>query len=222
MLQRNQLVGQVISHLEEAISSGVYPLGSRLPPEPQLMSELGVGRSTLREGVRALIHKGLLAARQGDGTYVLATPAERTSLAERLAAARVQEVQEVRYALEREVARLAAQRRDSADIARITAALARRRDALAHGAMSTALDADIELHCAIAAASKNPLLSEIYRNFARALRSAIAALWQAEGLPRSTGPDAHDRLVNAIAVGDAGAAVAAVDEVLQLHQDTGQ
>jgi DNA-binding FadR family transcriptional regulator len=63
------------------------------------MERLGVGRSTLREGLRALIHKGVLTSRQGDGTYVLALPAERTQLAERLQAARVHEVHEVRYVL---------------------------------------------------------------------------------------------------------------------------
>lgn len=217
MVQRNYLVGQVITHLEQAIAAGEFAPGTKLPPEPQLMERLDVGRSTLREAMRALIHKGLLAARQGDGTYVLATPAERAPLAERLQAARVPEVQEVRFALEREIARLAALRRDNGDLRKIRTALRARREALAAGTAQAALDADITLHCAIAAASKNALLSDLYRNFAVALRGAIAALWEAEGLPAAGGPDAHDRLVEAIAAGDAAGAVAAVEEVLEVH-----
>jgi DNA-binding FadR family transcriptional regulator len=217
MLQRSDLVGQVIHHIEQAIAAGEFPPGTKLPPEPQLMSRLGVGRSTLREGMRALIHKGLLVSRQGDGTYVLATPAERTSLAERLKAARVPEVHEVRFALEREVARLAALRRTTNDVRKIRGALQARRTALAAGNLQAALDADIALHCAIAAASQNTLMADLYRNFAVALRDALAALWEAEGLPSSAGPDAHDRLVDAIADGDAAAAGAAVDAVLALH-----
>ncbi len=217
MVERNHLVGQVITHLEQAIATGEFPLGTKLPPEPQLMTRLGVGRSTLREGMRALIHKGMLASRQGDGTYVLATPAERTPLAERLQAARVPEVHEVRFALEREVVRLAALRRENNDLRKIRSALRARREALTAGKLEAALDADIALHCAVADAAQNTLLAELYRHFAVALRDALAALWEAEGLPSAAEPDAHDRLVDALAAGDAVAAVAAVDEVLARH-----
>lgn len=217
MLQRSQLVGQTIAHLEQAIAAGTFPPGTKLPPEPHLMEQLGVGRSTLREAVRALIHQGLLAARQGDGTYVLATPGERAPLVERLKAARVAEVHEVRFALDREIARLAALRRDNNDVRKIRTALHARRAALAAGDAQAALDADMTLHSAIADAANNALLSDLYRHFTVALRGAIAALWEAEGLPSAAGPDAHDRLVEAVANGDAAAAVAAVEEVLALH-----
>ncbi|MFB7773771.1 GntR family transcriptional regulator, partial [Streptomyces sp. NPDC056084] len=40
----------------------------RLPSEAELTKTLGISRASLREATRALVHAGLLAVRQGDGT----------------------------------------------------------------------------------------------------------------------------------------------------------
>lgn len=66
MSARKQVAERVQALLEER---EVAP-GDRLPPERQLAVELGVSRSTLREGLRRLIDLGIVEARQGSGTYV--------------------------------------------------------------------------------------------------------------------------------------------------------
>src|SRR5271169_875714 len=117
LIRRQQLVEQVIEHLNNVISSGTYAIGAKLPAEPQLMEELGIGRSTLREAIRVLSHNGVLEVRQGDGTYVRALPDSGETLARRLRRARVREVQEVRKTLEIEIVRLAAERHKEEDLA---------------------------------------------------------------------------------------------------------
>ncbi|WP_322512771.1 FadR/GntR family transcriptional regulator [Chloroflexus sp.] len=216
-ITRQRLVEQVIEYLRQQLRAQAYPVGSRLPPEPQLMAQLGVGRSTVREAIRALAHEGLLEVRQGDGTYVRAA-AVAEPLATRLRQAKVNEVHEVRRALELEVVALAAERRTDDDLAVIRQWLAARSAALANGDTATALHADIELHCAIARATHNPILSDLYRMFATTLRDALGVLWDAAA-PASD-DRSHADLVAAIEAGDAAMAIAVTRQILARHDAT--
>lgn len=60
----------VVDRMSQLIRDGQWPMGTRIPSEPELVELFGVGRNTIREAVRALEHAGLLAPRRGDGTYV--------------------------------------------------------------------------------------------------------------------------------------------------------
>ena len=68
----------VVSSLIEGIASGRFPAGSALPPEPALCQEFNVSRSVVRESVKLLEEKGLVLAKQGQGTNVL--PPDRWNL----------------------------------------------------------------------------------------------------------------------------------------------
>lgn len=61
----------VVAHLVDRITSGVYPVGSLLPTEPQLCSEFGISRTVVRESIKLLEEKGLVRATSGRGTMVL-------------------------------------------------------------------------------------------------------------------------------------------------------
>src|SRR5262249_46636116 len=67
----------VIHEIKRLVLDGVLGPGSRLPIEKELAAQLGVSRGSLREGVRALVHLGVLETRQGDGTYVTELDAGR-------------------------------------------------------------------------------------------------------------------------------------------------
>ncbi|MEN3188682.1 MAG: GntR family transcriptional regulator [Atribacterota bacterium] len=64
------LYQQVYETLRTAILTGKWPPGALIPPEPQLMEELGVSRTTLRQGIDLLCREGLLKKKQGKGTFV--------------------------------------------------------------------------------------------------------------------------------------------------------
>lgn len=177
---RQQLVDQVIQQLRGRISAGTYQVGERLPPEADLMAQLGVGRSTLREAVRALAHAGLVEARQGSGTYVRALR-EADPLEERVRRAEAAEANEVRLLLELETARLAAHRRDAEDLAAMRSSLEARDAAEAAQDVQALLDADLAFHTAIAHASKNGVLAGLYETFARALRPTFNVVFPLAG-----------------------------------------
>lgn len=171
--RRSSLVQQVIDQIDAQVTAGVWKVGERIPTEPQLAQQLGVGRNTVREAVRALTHAGVLHCRQGAGTFVLAANELSAAMARRLAAARIRDIVEVRRGLEVEAARLAAERRTARDLDAIDAALAAREQAWSAGRMEEFVEADATLHERIAAAAHNPLLGELYADFGRHLRVGV-------------------------------------------------
>ena len=49
-----------LAYLRRHITTGAWPVGSRIPIEPELTEQIGVGRSTVREAVRSLASIGML------------------------------------------------------------------------------------------------------------------------------------------------------------------
>lgn len=188
--------------MQRTISLGTVAPGARLPTEGELMVQLGVGRSSLREAVKVLAHAGLLEVRQGDGTYVRATADPSEPLERRLRRAHIRDVFEVRRTLEIEIARLAAARRDAGDLAKLQESLeGRELHAHSHDDPDF-IGADLAFHLAVAEASKNPVLVDLYRAFSRAVSEAITTVVADPELRPDVSPH-HRRLVAAISDGNA-------------------
>jgi DNA-binding GntR family transcriptional regulator len=66
---------QLSALLAREIGEGRHPVGSLLPPEPELCRRFNVSRHTLREAVRKLCDQGLVTRHQGIGTRVRAAAA---------------------------------------------------------------------------------------------------------------------------------------------------
>ncbi|TQN62447.1 GntR family transcriptional regulator [Agrobacterium tumefaciens] len=66
------LWNEVATTIKERIGSGVYEVGSVLPREVDLASELAVSRNTIREAFRYLSEEGMVDRRRRAGTRVLA------------------------------------------------------------------------------------------------------------------------------------------------------
>lgn len=67
---KKNLVDQVTEFLQEAIESGEYQVGDRLPSENDLANEFGTSRLTVRLAIQKLNALELLETKVGDGTYV--------------------------------------------------------------------------------------------------------------------------------------------------------
>jgi len=66
----------VAQRLIDDITSGRYPVGSRLPTEFELCTQFGISRHTVREATRRLVERGLVARQRGIGTTVKANRVE--------------------------------------------------------------------------------------------------------------------------------------------------
>ncbi|HEY0755774.1 MAG TPA: FadR/GntR family transcriptional regulator [Ktedonobacteraceae bacterium] len=197
-VRRQPLVKQVLDYLQQQITSGTFPVGSKLPPEPELMANLSVGRSTLREAMRVLAHMGLVDVRPGDGTYIRVPAPAAESLGQRLQRARVIEVYEVRHTLELECARLAALRRDEADLDALRQALRERRKSLPPGNEEAFIDADLVFHTSLASATKNTVLADLYQAFISVNHESWVRASEVLGATEQ-GQALHEQLAEAIA-----------------------
>lgn len=144
------------------IRSGDLMPGGRLPAQRDLAAMLGVGRSSVREAINALVVTGVLEAVHGKGTYVAResqTDVAILKLKAALGAGSLFELMEARELLECKTAALAAQRADSAQIKGLNAVLA----GLAgrHADYGDFLKADVQFHFRLAEATGNGVICEL-------------------------------------------------------------
>ncbi|GJO34131.1 putative HTH-type transcriptional regulator [Mycobacterium marinum] len=131
---RQRVDEQIATSIADAILDGVFPPGSALPPERELAEQLGVNRTSLRQGLARLQQMGLIETRQGSGNVVrdpqsLTHPAVVEALVRKLGPDFLVEVLEIRAALGPLIGRLAAERNSSEDAEALRAALAEVADA---------------------------------------------------------------------------------------------
>lgn len=151
----SRLYQRVAESLAEAIRSGDYRPGDRLPAERELAHQFEVSRPTVREAVIALELDGLVEVRLGSGVYVAEAAAGRRGVAQ---ADTVPmdvgpfELTEARMMIEGEVAALAAGLISDDEVAALEALLAEMERANPQGRGEAV---DRAFHRAVAEATRN-------------------------------------------------------------------
>jgi GntR family transcriptional repressor for pyruvate dehydrogenase complex len=174
-IRREPLATEIARRLVEFLLGGGLEPGDRGPSERQLAEAFGVGRSAMREALKALTLLGLLEVRHGDGTFL--RRADSTLLPAviewglLLGEQRTMDLVEARQKIEAVIAGLAAERRDERDIAELRALLVRMermgRD------QAGFVDADVAFHLRLAEAARNTALREILSSIQALLRAWI-------------------------------------------------
>ncbi|WP_029985519.1 FadR/GntR family transcriptional regulator [Pedobacter jeongneungensis] len=172
MKQESKLFEQIAIKIRNDIKEGKFKVGEKIPSEPALMELYQVGRSTIREAIKSLTLSGILTVQQGFGTKVNAAPAE--PIEQRLRSSDFEEINQVRALLEQEIVRLATQNRNDSDLKAIGEALEKRKLAIENDSRAACANADIEFHLAIARASGNRVLSDLYESFTVIIRDFFA------------------------------------------------
>ncbi|WP_102223873.1 FadR/GntR family transcriptional regulator [Acidimangrovimonas sediminis] len=175
------LVETVREGLRTEILSGKVKPGDKIASEAQLTERFGVSRTVVREAIASLRADGLVEARQGAGVFVLSFAPPSSQPFENLDVEKIShmiEMLELRSAVEIEAAALAAARRSAAQEEEIMQRLLTVEALTAEG--RPAVQADLELHLAIADATNN----RRFRDFLQMLgRNMIprTAVQQTEG-----------------------------------------
>lgn len=206
-----------IGEIRRAISTGAWPVGSRIPSEAQLTEDLGIGRTSVREAIRALAHAGLLVVKHGDGTYVQATDEGRVALRRSFRRAAAHDVIEARRGMDVMAARLAATNRMDDDLPDLRESFEARARAIELDDADAFARADSAFHDVVARLSHNAIVVELYTS----LHDVIEATTRPDHVPPGYADDAEDShrlLLTAIEDGDPDAAADAVQRILDRQE----
>lgn len=168
--------GAVMREVSRYIGRSKLKPGEKLPTERQLMEQLAVGRSTVREVIRQLQTLGVVETRRGSGTFLrrafsanaihmpltIDTASTRDGLLQTL---------EVRRGLEVEASALAAARRTPAELSIIEAKLDEMERV--HVSTGDAAREDMAFHLAVYDAAHNPM----FRQLLEQMREAFGRFW---------------------------------------------
>lgn len=208
-----KLSERLISRIKEDIGSGKYPPGFKIPSEPELMLLYGVGRSSIREAIKALALAGILKVQQGSGTFVMEHAATE-SIEQRLGRADFDEINAVRTLLEKELVRLAVQNYTPELLLEMERSLENRKIAIQAEDREACANADIDFHMAIAHAAGNSVLADLYKSFTLMIRDFFAKREPGGIVNFALSHHLHEQLFLAIKSRKAKAAQQVLQEIL--------
>ncbi len=206
-LSQPRLHEGVVQQVMTQIMSGALEPGASLPSEATLAQQFGVSRTVIREAVRVLVGKGLIAVKHGSG--MLVQPSDQWNyldpliLFEHLRVSQDQsvlnELLELRRVVEVEIAALAALRHTAEDLRTLHELIEGMRAVLDDPKAYTRLD--IAFHETILTTARNRLLAQALRPASQALLVGRLISSQRPGGPRAS-ERGHEEIFEAIESGD--------------------
>ncbi|MGH9845008.1 MAG: FadR/GntR family transcriptional regulator [Blastocatellia bacterium] len=219
VMREANLTQRAQSQLEELIVNGSLLVGERLPSERELIEQLGVSKTVVREAMRSLATRGLIEIRPGSGMYVVGVGAhlmaEPISLLMRKHRLTVKQIHEVREALEIRIVALAAERAQKEDIEAMAESIRQLEEPRLTPLRYAQLD--VEFHTRLAAAAGNPLFSFLINSINDVMlevRKRAFNLGKRNFVAHSIGE--HSKVLKCVEAGDVRGAQKAMAEHLEL------
>lgn len=211
---RTTLSAQIIEQMEQCIRNSVWPVGSKIPGELELMDIFGVSRNTVREATLSLVHAGILRSQPGDGTYVISQDRLDGALHRRLKESDIDDVIELRLILETQIVSMACQRGTEDDLVKLKEAKERRDRAELN--TDDFVKCDIAFHLQLAKQCHNALIYDLYHSCIRFIEEEIL-LYQIKS-ENYRQHEEHNILFNAVVARDSALAVSTVQKLLEMEQ----
>jgi GntR family transcriptional regulator, uxu operon transcriptional repressor len=156
-----QEVGELLRRM---ITQKEYAVGERLPPEREIAAMLNVTRTLVREALIMLELEGRIEVRRGAGIYVINdNPSQPAPVQPACNDAGPFEMLQARQLLESNIAEFAALQATREDIVKMRQALELEEKELASGAVNSSENGDRNFHLAIAEATHNSMLVELFK-----------------------------------------------------------
>ena len=212
-IQQIRLHEQIIKRFYEMAGAGELQAGDRLPPERELLKQLGVSRQVLREALTVMEAQGSITTTPGGGrVFAGKVGGDVAALLETLRESALLEILIAREAIECKTAELAAEHATGQDIADLRARLA------AIGPTNYSYVWNSEFHLAIAECGKNGLLHNLLSVLLDARRDVLEHDYLTREQLERLFSD-HEGLVDAIEARDPERAREAMRAHLRLTRD---
>src|SRR5262245_10761075 len=213
-LNHTGVVKPVLDQFREAIEEGLWPPGSQIPTESELVEMLGVGRGVVREALATLKAFGLIDSKPGRGTFVTCKPSDLVTWIVAIGSDN-SELLEARYGIDAWINYLAARKATPDDIARLAELAEQMVQAVADNKdLDEIVMLDGEFHDAMANATHNSVLARLSvimaASLAHSRRANTSTTVLLEEALRS-----HRELVEAVRAHDAAGALAATRRSLR-------
>lgn len=214
-VEKTSVVQNVLMQLIELIMNGTLKHGDKLPSEKQLMELFKVGRSSLREAVRALSALGLVEVRVPEGTFVTESFGgfftKHLALMSRISFDNIVELIEARIRIESGLAELAASKAVQEDKRIIRQHLDAMRSAENNEQF---LNADLQFHMAVAECARNSFLLHVLNILRDVMRTWIMKVSRSEAARQRT-IQQHEQIADAISRNAPADAARAMTEHLE-------
>ena len=197
----------ICESLRNAIKNGKLKPGERLM-EVQLAEELGISRTPVREAIRKLEQEGYVIMLPRRGTYVSSVSVHD-----------VQEIFEIRTALEKLSTGLAARRIENDELEQLQKLLTKIEGYIEKRDIDNIVKTDIEFHDLLYHVSRNERLSGIISNLKEQLARFRTLSMSYPGRLEET-LEEHREMVEAIASGDVEAAREAAERHMVRAEET--
>jgi len=172
--KNTKIYEQVIDQIKDMIINGTLKAGDKLPSERELVEQLQVSRTSIREALKALQIIGLVQCKQGGGNYISENLEnglfEPLSIMFMLKDSNPEEIIEVRKVIEVQTAAIAAQKitdRELEDLEILIKAFKNSKDE------NDNVKIDKRFHYGIAKASKNFIIVNILNAISSLIDSFI-------------------------------------------------
>ncbi|MCL4467299.1 MAG: FadR family transcriptional regulator [Chloroflexi bacterium] len=218
--RHQNLSDEVTERVVRQILSGTLKPGDRLPTEPELCQSLGVGRTSLREGLRPLALLGLIDIRPGEGTFVSQNPAEffakPLTWGLLIGEQNVSQLIEARELIELGVVVMATRRGSDDEIQDLADLLVKMEASV--GDPAAFIDHDLAFHVKLADMSRNAVLARLVLSMVGLLRPWMIKVAETPG-DAARALHLHGRILDAIRRGDVEMAKTAMAEHTQAWQN---
>ncbi|MBS3920293.1 MAG: FadR family transcriptional regulator [Deltaproteobacteria bacterium] len=198
-IKHTKISEDIANQIKRLIVDGKLKPGDQLPPERELIKQLGVSRPSLREALNSLVTMGFLEIRQAKRTFVKSVASklieDPLALLIKADTQKIFDLIEVRKAIETWAAYHAAQKASREDIEQLDTIIREMKRAFEEGRSWEKEDADF--HLAIAKATHNTIHMHIMSGIYDLLRESMSKIFISRDQVKKL-MNHHQQIFNAI------------------------